>query len=76
MNVYPENDKQAPLRILVFSASLRNDSLNKRLAELAASVIVKNGAIADLTDMSAFDCPSYNQDLESDSFYSCRSRRV
>jgi chromate reductase len=67
MNVYPEIDKQAPLRILIFSASLRQDSLNKRLAELAASVVAENGGVADLTDMSSFDCPSYNQDLESES---------
>ena len=38
-------EKQQPLRILVFSASLRNDSLNKNLVTLAASVIEKNGGI-------------------------------
>jgi chromate reductase len=58
-------DKQEPLRILVFSASLRVGSLNSRLAKLAALVIEKNGGKADLALMSEFDCPSYNQDLET-----------
>ena len=38
-----------PLRYLVFSASLREDSLNTRLAKLAAGVITKNGGIVDLS---------------------------
>ena len=63
MNLTPDNKTQ-PLRILVFSASLRKDSLNTRLAKLAADVIVKNGGVADVATMADFDCPSYNQDLE------------
>jgi chromate reductase, NAD(P)H dehydrogenase (quinone) len=64
-----QNNKQEPLRILVFSASLRKDSLNTRLTKLAAQVIEKNGGIVDLANMSEFDCPSMNQDLEIDNFY-------
>jgi chromate reductase len=60
-------DKQQPLRILVFSASMRIGSLNTRLAKLAAVVIEKNGGKADLAQMSEFDCPSFNQDLETNS---------
>ena len=56
--------KRQPLRFLVLSASLRNDSLNTRLAKLAALVIEKNGGAVDHANMSDFDCPSYNQDLE------------
>jgi len=52
------------MRFLVFSASLRNDSLNTRLAKLAARVIEKNGGKADYANMIEFDCPSFNQDLE------------
>jgi len=63
MNLTPDKKAQ-PLRILVFSASLRKDSINTRLAKLAADVIVKNGGVADVASMSDFDCPSYNQDLE------------
>ena len=66
-----ENDKlnedshDQPMRILVFSASLRVDSLNTKLARLAVKAIEKNGGKADLASMSEFDCPSYNQDQES-----------
>ena len=62
-------EKQQPLRILVFSASLRNDSLNKNLVTLAASVIEKNGGIVDFATMSEFDCPSMNQDFEINNFH-------
>lgn len=61
--------QQQPIRILVFSASLRNDSLNKKLAKLAAGVVEKNGGIVDFANMSDFDCPSFNQDLEVDNFH-------
>jgi chromate reductase, NAD(P)H dehydrogenase (quinone) len=57
---------QKPLQILVFSASLRNGSLNTRLANLAAQAITKNGGKVDFANMSEFDCPSFNQDLEAD----------
>jgi len=58
------NHTPRPLRILVFSASLRKGSLNTRLAKLAVQVIEKNGAQVDYADMSEFDCPSFNQDLD------------
>src|SRR5688572_3596002 len=57
-----------PLRFLIFSASLRKDSLNTRLAKLASAAIEKNGGIADYAQMSDFDCPSFNQDLEINGF--------
>jgi len=69
MNEQQKNNKHEPLRILVFSVSLRKDSLNTRLAKLAAGVIEKNGGIADYANMSEFDCPSVNQDLEIDNFH-------
>lgn len=58
-------DQREPMRFLVFSASLRMDSLNTRLAALAAQVIEKNGGKADFALMSEFDCPSFNQDVEA-----------
>ena len=58
------NREREPLRFLVFSPSLRNDSLNTRLAALALSVIEKNGGKVSFANMSEFDCPSYNQDVE------------
>ena len=56
--------KQEPTRFLIFSASLRKESYNTLLAKQAASVIQKNGGIADYATMQDFDCPSFNQDLE------------
>ena len=57
--------RPGPTRILVFSASLRAESLNTKLAELAARCIREKGGIADLATMAGFDCPSYDQDVES-----------
>jgi chromate reductase len=64
-----DNIPQEPIRFLVFSASLRNDSLNTRLAKLAARVIEKNGGKVDYANMNEFDCPSFNQDLEVNNFH-------
>jgi chromate reductase, NAD(P)H dehydrogenase (quinone) len=58
-----------PVRFLVFSASLRADSLNSRLASLAATTIEANGGVVDSTSMPAFDTPSYNTEVQdSDGF--------
>ena len=54
-----------PLRLLVFSASLRKGSLNTQLARLAAGVIEKHGAQVDFASMREFDTPSFDQDLET-----------
>jgi chromate reductase len=64
MNQQQNNDLRRPIRFLVFSASLRNDALNTKLAKLAAVVIEKNGGTVDFAMMRDFDCPSFNQDLE------------
>lgn len=57
---------EEPIRFLVFSASLRDDSLNTRLAQLAAQVIEGKRGKVDFANMREFDAPSYNQDQESD----------
>ncbi len=57
-----------PIRLLVFSASLRSGSLNTRLAELAAVTVEANGGEVDRASMHDFDCPSYDQDLQSEGF--------
>jgi len=64
-----ENTKGEPVRFLVFSVSQRKDSLNTKLAELAAGVIQKHGGVVDFAHMSDFDVPSFNQDLEVDGFH-------
>ena len=53
-----------PIRLLVFSASLRAESLNTRLARLAARVIEDHGGTVDLAAMSDFDGSSYSQDVQ------------
>ncbi|MBV9213906.1 MAG: NAD(P)H-dependent oxidoreductase [Actinobacteria bacterium] len=53
-----------PVRFLVFSASLREGSLNTRLAELAATTIEANDGEVDRASMRDFDCPSYNLDVQ------------
>ena len=64
------NDKKPkhgrePLDILIFSASLRTESLNGRLVTRAIKVLEENGATVDRASMHEFDCPSFNQDLEA-----------
>src|SRR5262245_52652463 len=53
------------LRVLIFSASLRADSLNTRLARLAARVAGDLGATVDLATMREFDAPSFDADAEA-----------
>ena len=43
------------IRFLVFAATTRDGSLNRRLAELAAETIVAKGGEVDLRAMSDFD---------------------
>lgn len=52
------------VRVLVFEASLRRESLNRRLASLAAAVVEENGGAVDRARMSDFECPSYDADVE------------
>jgi chromate reductase len=54
-----------PLRVLVFAASLRADSLNSKLARLAARHVDEYGATADLATMREFDVPSFDADVEA-----------
>ncbi|MBD0352742.1 MAG: NAD(P)H-dependent oxidoreductase [Flavisolibacter sp.] len=64
VNTNEQNSQREPIRFLLFAASLRKDSLNLQLVQLAAHIMEKNGGKVDLVNMSAFDCPSYNQDVE------------
>src|SRR5688572_8944514 len=52
------------LSVLVFAASLRADSLNRRVATLAARVAQQTGANVDHASMCEFDVPSYDGDVE------------
>ena len=57
--------RRRPVRVLVFGASLREGSLNQRLATHAAEVIEAQGATVDQARFSDFDCPSYDRDVET-----------
>ncbi len=59
----PERREQT--RVLIFGASLRAESLNVKLAQLAARSIERHGAQCDLASMAEFDCPGYNGDVEA-----------
>jgi NAD(P)H-dependent FMN reductase len=51
-----------PIKILIFGAALRKDSLNEKLADLATDAALANGATVERVRMSEFDCPSYDKD--------------
>jgi len=53
------------LKVLVFAASLRAESLNHKLATLAARVAEGHGAVVDLASMRDFDVPLYDGDVEN-----------
>jgi chromate reductase len=50
------------VNVLVFAASMRTNSLNDRLATLAARSVESFGGTVDRASMSEFDCPSYDGD--------------
>jgi NAD(P)H-dependent FMN reductase len=54
------------VNVLVFGASLRADSLNRRIAAVAARVGAQAGATVDHASMRDFDVPSYDSDVERD----------
>ena len=63
------SNEREPIRLLVFSASLRAGSLNTRLAALAADAVRRGGGEVDMARMADFDSPSFNGDVEeSDGF--------
>lgn len=53
-----------PLRFFVLAASMRQESLNCRLARLAARVIEENGGVVDLARMADFEMPLYDADMQ------------
>ena len=58
------NKLDEPVRFLIFAASLREKSLNTRLANLAERVIEQHGGMVDRAVMSDFDALSYDQDFQ------------
>jgi chromate reductase, NAD(P)H dehydrogenase (quinone) len=60
---HPSDHREA-VRFLVFSASMRVEALNGRLADLAAQTIEDNGGSVDFRPMTDFDTPTYNADAQ------------
>ena len=54
------------VRVLLFAASLRKDSLNVRLARVVRRILEERGHRIDEAAMSDFDCPSYDGDAEAE----------
>jgi NAD(P)H-dependent FMN reductase len=62
------SDKECtPLHVLIVGGSLRRESLNNRLAGLAARAVKGEGHTAELTNIGDFDCPFYDGDVEVES---------
>lgn len=51
--------------MLVFAASRRDDSLNRKLAQLAARVADQAGALVNVASLRDFDVPLFDGDLEA-----------
>ena len=62
--INPESEPN--LKVLVLGASLRADSLNRKLAALAARLAEQSGAVVDHASMRDFDVPSYDGDVEKE----------
>lgn len=56
---------RCPLRIVMFAASMREESLNERLITLAEKIVTAHGAEAARVSMRELDCPSYDGDTEA-----------
>jgi chromate reductase len=57
-------DSKSMLKVLVLGASLRAESLNRKLAALAARLAEQHGAVVDRASMRDFDVPLYDGDGE------------
>lgn len=54
------------ITVFIMSGSLRRDSLNHRLAELACRALHARGSSTDLACLADFDAPHYDQDDEAE----------
>ncbi|MDP9201784.1 MAG: NAD(P)H-dependent oxidoreductase [Gemmatimonadota bacterium] len=57
-------EQRCSVRFLVFGASMRDGSMNDRLASLAARVVEQKGGSVERATMTDFDCPAYDMDVE------------
>jgi NAD(P)H-dependent FMN reductase len=61
------NERIRAMKILAFAASLRTQSLNRKLIAIAAELARARGAEVDLADFHTFDMPLYDGDIEESS---------
>lgn len=62
----PQNTSaSAPSSLLVFAGSTRQQSFNRKLAHATAALARDAGATVTLLELSDFDIPLYNADLEA-----------
>lgn len=55
------------MKLLTFAASLRKDSLNRKLIKLVSDKLAAQGAEIDAADFHEFDMPLYDGDIEASS---------
>lgn len=53
------------VKLLFFAGSVRKDSMNKKLAKLAAAMARQAGAEVTLVDLADYEMPLYDGDLEA-----------
>lgn len=68
--------RREPIRLLVFSASLRRASLNTCLADLAAVTIESNGGEVERASLRDFDVPSYDADAQDGAGFPAGAERL
>ena len=56
------------IKLIAFSGSTRTGSLNKKLISFTAKVFKENGVELEVIDLSEYDLPIYNGDVEQSSF--------
>ena len=52
------------MKLLMFAASLRKDSCNKKLIKIAADIVQAQSVTAELVDFAEFDMPLYDANLQ------------
>lgn len=58
--------ERRPVKLFIFGAARRRDSLNARLAANAATVVARNGGTVDRASLTDFECPFYDGDIEKE----------
>ncbi len=53
------------MKFLMFAASLRAESVNKKLIQLSASIVQELGHQVDMAAFNDFDAPLYNADVQN-----------